>query len=316
MHNRLGAKIHAAKGAEMTDQSPPSPNTGAMSWVAAMPVVFIFLWSTGWLGAKYGLPYAEPFHFLAVRFTAAAILLLLFAVIAQAPRPATQRQVWDAVLVGALLHGVYLAGVFWSVAQGFPVGVSALINGLQPVLTALLAGPYLGERLSPRQWFGIALGFFGVALVVWDKIGPMHGQMAGALANTLGLIGITAGTLYQKRHGSSIDLRWSAAFQLCGAAVLLWVLATAFELGNISWTPTFVAALAWLILANSMGAFTLFYILIRRGAAAKVASLLYLVPPLVALEAWLLFGETLAPLAVLGLVVTASGVALVTKTND
>jgi drug/metabolite transporter (DMT)-like permease len=281
-----------------------------------MPVVFIFLWSTGWLGAKYGLPYAEPFNFLAVRFLIAAMLLTLFAVISRAPWPRTRRQIWDALLVGALLHGVYLAGVFWSVAQGFPVGISALINGLQPVLTALLAGPYLGERLNSRQWMGIALGFSGVALVVWDKLGPMDGQLAGALANTIGLAGITAGTLYQKRHGGGTNLRWGAAFQLCGAAGLLWILALFFETGEIDWSGQFIVSLVWLILANSMGAFTLFYILIRRGAASKVASLFYLVPPLVAIEAWLLFGEALAPIAILGMAITAGGVALVTKSAN
>jgi drug/metabolite transporter (DMT)-like permease len=300
------------------NKSNPSPpaNASAAPWIALMPVVFIFLWSTGWLGAKYGLPYAEPFHFLAVRFLIAAILLTLFAFISRAPLPDTRRQIWDALLVGALLHGVYLAGVFWSVAQGFPVGISALINGLQPVLTALLAGPYLGERLNSRQWMGIALGFSGVALVVWDKLGPMDGQLAGALANIIGLVGITAGTLYQKRHGGGTNLRWGAAFQLCGAAGLLWILALIFEIGGIVWSGQFVASLVWLILANSMGAFTLLYILIRRGAASKVASLFYLVPPLVAVEAWILFGEALAPVAILGMAITAGGVALVTKSAD
>ena len=278
-----------------------------------MPVIFIALWSTGWLGAKYGLPYAEPFSFLAVRFLSAAGLLALFAIVTRAPWPATGRQVFDALLVGVLLHGVYLAGVFWSVAQGFPVGISALINGLQPVLTALLAGPYLGERLAGRQWTGIVLGFSGVALVVWNKLGPVDGQMAGALANFIGLVGITVATLYQKRHGNSTNLRWGAAIQLTGAAALLWILAFALETREIVWSGPFVAALAWLVLVNSMGAFTLLYVLIRRGAASKVASLFYLVPPLVAIEAWFLFGEALGPLAILGMALTAAGVALVTR---
>ncbi len=285
---------------------------GHGAWIAAMPVVFILLWSTGWLGAKFGSPFAEPFTFLAVRFLAAAILLALFAVVTRAPLPGTRRQVLDAIFVGIGLHGVYLAGVFWSVAQGFPVGISALINGLQPVLTALLAGPYLGERLAGRQWAGIALGFTGVALVVWNKLGPMDGQMAAALANVVGLIGITAATLYQKRHGGGTNLRWGAALQLTGAAGLLWILALAFETGDIVWSGQFIAALVWLVLFNSMGAFTLLYILIRRGAASKVASLLYLVPPLVALEGWILFGETFGPLAILGMALTVAGVALVT----
>ena len=140
--------------------------------------------------------------------------------------------------------------------------------------------------------------------------------MTGALANVIGLVGITAGTLYQKRHGGGTNLRWEAAFQLCGAAGLLWILTLFFETGTIIWSAPFIASLVWLILANSMGAFTLFYILIRRGAAAKVASLFYLVPSLVAIEAWLLFGESLAPIAIFGMAVTASGVALVTKSTS
>ncbi|MBT6093928.1 MAG: DMT family transporter, partial [Rhodospirillaceae bacterium] len=146
-------------------------------------------------------------------------------------------------------------------------------------------------------------------------LGPLEGQMAGVLANFIGLAGITAGTLYQKRHGGGTNLRWGAAFQLCGAAGLLWILTVCFEIGAITWSAPFIVSLVWLVLANSMGAFTLFYILIRRDAAAKVASLFYLVPPLVAVEAWILFGETLAPVAILGMAVTASGVALVTKSN-
>jgi len=153
-------------------------------------------------------------------------------------------------------------------------------------------------------------------VVVGDKLGLLGGQLTGALANVIGLGGITAGTLYQKRHGGGTNLRWEAAFQLCGAAGLLWILTLFFETGTIIWSAPFIASLVWLILANSMGAFTLFYILIRRGAAAKVASLFYLVPSLVAIEAWLLFGESLAPIAIFGMAVTASGVALVTKSTS
>jgi len=282
-------------------------------WFAAMPGVFVLLWSTGWLGAKYGLPFAEPFSYLAYRFSIAAVLLALFALATGAVWPKDARQFVNAVLVGMLLHGVYLGGVFWSIAQGFPVGVSALINGLQPVLTAMLARPYLGERLNTRQWLGIMLGFSGVTLVVWHKIGPLDGQMAGAAANVIGMIGITMATLYQKRHGGTADLRSGAAIQLASAACLMWIIALAVERLEVTWTGTFIAVMAWMVLVNSLGAFSLLYILIRRGAASKVASLFYLVPPVVALEAWLLFGETMSPTAIAGMAMTALGVALVTR---
>lgn len=281
-------------------------------WVQAAPVLFVLLWSTGFIGAKFGLPYAEPFTFLAIRFAIVAALLTLIG-LALGRRWPRRGAVWRMALVGVLIHGCYLGGVFFAISRGVPAGVSALIVGLQPVLTALLAGPYLGERVTLRQWLGFGLGFAGVALVVWRSASGGSNEALGLAALVLALVGITAATLYQKRHGGSGDLVTSSALQFWAAALAMAVLSTAFETEVVAWTPEFVFALGWLVLVLSLGAITLLLYLIRRGAASQVASLFYLVPPTVAVEAYFLFGEQLGPLALAGLALAVLGVALVVR---
>ena len=279
--------------------------------LAAMPAVFVFLWSTGFIGAKFGLPYAEPLTFLALRF--AIVLGLLLALIAAtgAPWPRDPRQIAHIAVAGLLVHATYLGGVFASISQGVDAGVSALIVGVQPVLTAMLAGPLLGERVTARQWTGLALGTAGVGLVVWRKLGLGEGAPFGMALSVVGLVGIAAGTLYQKRFCAGMDLRTGSLVQFAASLALLAPLALLLETNEVRWTGEFIFAMFWMTLVMSLGAITLLMLLIRRGEASRVASLFFLVPPTTALIAWPLFGETLGPIALLGMALAAVGVALV-----
>ena len=279
------------------------------------PALFVLLWSTGFVGAKYGLPYAPPFTFLALRLAVAAALLAVLAAGLRSARIAAPGQYRRASVVGLLLHAGYLGGVFFAISRGVPAGVSAVIVSLQPVLTAVLAARVLGERPTARQWLGLALGVAGVALVVGPgaveagSAEPL--PLAGLLSCLVALVSGTLGTVYQKRHGDGIPLVWGTAVQYAAAATALGALALATEDVSISWTGHFVAALVWLVLVLSIGAVLLLLLLLRRGSAAGVSSLYYLVPPATAVEAYLLFGERLSALSLLGIAVTAVGVALV-----
>ncbi len=287
----------------------PAPQQGA--WTAVLPAVFVLLWSTGFIGAKLGLPYAEPMTFLTVRFAIAAAILLLLVLAVRAPWPKTWAAAGHIAMAGLLLHGGYLGGVFASINLGVEAGVSALIVSTQPLLTAIAAGPLLGERVSRRQWLGLLLGFSGVTLVVWRKLELGIGTPLGMMLSILALIGITAATLYQKRFCSDMPLRSGNVIQFAAAGVATGLIALALESRRIVWSGEFLFALAWLIFVLSLGAFFLLYILIRRGAASRVASLFYLVPPSTAVIAWLLFGETFGPVALVGMALTVTGVALV-----
>lgn len=282
-------------------------------WVAATPAVFVLLWSTGFIGAKLGLPHAEPFTFLMLRFICVAVLLAAAALVTGAPWPRSIEEVRRVVLAGLLIHGVYLGGVFSAIAHGVPAGVAALIVGLQPLLTAAAARVYLDERISPAQWLGLAIGLVGVGLVVADKLSPRASDLVGAGWAVIALLGMTAGTLYQKRHGGGMNLYTGSAVQFAGAALVFAPIALLFETMRIDWTGEFVFALGWLVIVLSIGAISLLYLMIRRGAAARVASLFYLTPAVTAVFAWALFGETLGPAAIAGMALAAAGVALVTR---
>jgi drug/metabolite transporter (DMT)-like permease len=285
----------------------------AVQWIAFAPGLFVLLWSTGFIFTKLGIPYAEPFTFLAIRFAISAAILASLAVAVRAPWPATWRARGHIVVAGLLLHGVYLGGVFSATAHGVPTGVVALIAGIQPLLTALLVGPLLGDRVSPRQWLGIVLGFGGVVLVVWERIAFGGATAAGIGFAVMCLAGITTGTLYQKRFCADLDLRSGTAVQLAGAMLFCIAVAAVTETMVVHWTGEFVFALGWLVLVLSIAAFSLLFTLLRRGAAARVASLFYLTPPTTALMGFALFGETLGWPAVLGMLVAAAGVALVNR---
>ncbi len=281
--------------------------------IAAIPAAFVLMWSTGFIGAKLGMPYAEPFTFLLLRFILVTATLTAAALVAGAPWPRSRGEILSICVVGVLIHGGYLGGIFKAISLGLPAGVAALIAGTQPLLTAIAAGPLLGERLRPRQWLGIGLGLVGVALVVGEKLTIGWNDVAGVALCLTAVFGITFGTLYQKRHGAAMDLRTGAAIQFMAAGLVMLGLALATERMSVTWSGEFVFALAWLVLVLSVGAVSLLYILIRRGAAAKVASLFYLVPPVTAAIAFVLFGEELGPLALAGMVVAVIGVALVTR---
>lgn len=276
------------------------------------PALFVFLWSTGFISAKLGLPYIEPMTFLVLRFLATALGFLAVVLWLGLAWP-SPRIILHQCVAGLLLQGVYLGGVFASLAAGVEAGASALIVGLQPLLVAAVAAPLLGERVAARQWLGLALGLLGVGLVVVEKLGRGLGTPAGVLLSVLALLGITAGTLYQKRFGAGVDLRVGNVFQFGVAAAATLVLALAFEDLAIDWTPSLIIALAWSILVLSFGAVTLLYVLIRKGAAARVSSLFFLVPPTTALMAWAMFDELLPPLAILGMAIAMAGVALVNR---
>jgi drug/metabolite transporter (DMT)-like permease len=282
-------------------------------WTSAAPALFVFLWSTGFVGARMGTPYAEPFTFLAIRMGFATLLLLLLCLAQRAPWPATPGAAGHIAVAGLLVHGAYLGSVFYAVALQVPLGQVALIAGLQPILTAWFARPLFGERLTRLQWLGMLLGFIGVALVVSSKTGTAMASPAGIGYCVTALLGITAGTLYQKRFCAGMDLRSGGVIQFAASGLLFVVGALAFETREVAWTGEFIFALAWLTLVLSLGAISLLYVLIRRGAATKVASLFYLTPPVTAVMAFALFGETLALSALAGMAVTAVGVALVVR---
>lgn len=282
-----------------------------------MPLLFVLLWSTGFIGAKFGLPYAEPLTFLSTRYVLVILLMTAIALAMRAPWPASPRAAFHIGVTGVLVHAVYLGGVFVAIHRGLPAGVTALVVGMQPLLTALGAGFLLGERVSKRQWAGLALGFIGVALVVGDKV-AVGGVTSAALIHMLepalaALAGITAGTLYQKRFCPRFDLRTGSVVQFLPTLALSALVASRSETMQIQWSGEFVFALLWLVVVLSIGAITLLNLLIRSGSAVNVASLFYLTPPTTALIAWAMFGETLAGLALAGMVVAVAGVWLARK---
>ena len=295
----------------MTPSSTPPSN--APHLIAAAPAAFVLLWSTGFIGSKYGIPYAEPFTLTVLRMIVVVTILLIVSVLMRAPWPRTPRAVMHIAVAGLLVHATYLSGVLYAIVHELPLGFVAMIAGLQPVATAVFAHLLLGERLNARQWFGMALGVAGVVLVIASKfsMGNLHG--AGLLAAILALCGITAGTLYQKRFCAAMDLRTGGVIQYSATGMVLAVLAMMFENRQVAWTPQFIGALLWLAVVLSIGAIGLLYLMIRRGAASQVASLFFLTPAVTALMAWALFGESLSILAIVGLAVTAAGVALVMR---
>ena len=292
--------------------SSPALTAGHRAALAAFaPLLFVVLWATGFIVARYGLPHAPPLAFLALRFALAIAVLCVMTVVARAPWPDRTRS-GHLVVSGLLIQAGYLSGVWCAIALGMPAGVSALIVNLQPILTAV-AGPWLGERVTRRQWAGLLLGFAGVALVVGER---MSAQGLSALTVGLcviALLSITGGTLYQKRYCPSFDLRTGSAIQYAASLAVVLPLSLLQEEGGFDWNTELVLALAWSVLALSVGAIFLMFALIRRGAATKVASLFYLVPLVTVLLAWLLFDEGFTPLAAAGLVVTTMGVAIVQR---
>ncbi|PQA76052.1 DMT family transporter [Rhodoferax sp. TS-BS-61-7] len=294
-----------------------SPHPQAVSTFTSLtPLLFVALWSTGFIGAKFGLPDAGPLTFLSLRYAIVLVLMGALAWATRAPWPRTAREWLHIGVSGLLVHAVYLGGVFIAIGHGLPAGVTALVVGLQPVLTALGAGVFLGERVRPTQWLGLALGFAGVALVVAHKVAASAGVdalLGMLLPAVIALLGITAGTLYQKRYCHAFDLRTGSVIQFLPSLLATLLVASQTETLQVHWSGAFVFALAWLVLVLSLGAVSLLNVLIRSGSAVNVASLFYLTPPATALIAWALFGETLTGLSLLGMAVTVFGVWLARK---
>jgi drug/metabolite transporter (DMT)-like permease len=280
--------------------------------VATAPVLFVLLWSTGFIGARYGLPYIEPLTFLAVRMGFVVLIMGAIAFIGRVSLP-KHAEIGHSLIAGSLVHGLYLGGVFTAISQGVPAGVSALIPGLQPILTSTIANRFMGETVTRMQWLGLALGLVGVLLVLHDRSIVLAGSTIGWIASFASLIGITLGTLYQKRFCGGIDWRVGNLIQYVGAGALFTVGAFAFETREIHWSAELIFALAWLVLVLSIAAIGLMYWLIRRSATTGFASLFYLVPAVTALFAFILFGERLDAVSIIGMIICAGGVVLANR---
>ena len=273
------------------------------------PWLFVALWSTGFIGARLGMPHTEPLTFLFVRYLAVIALMWGIAIATKAPWPARARDWWHIGIAGLMLHAGYLGGVFVAISLGLPAGVAALVVCLQPLLTAVCAGGLLGETVRARQWLGLLLGLAGVSLVVANKMGAVFTWQA-LLASVFALVAITFGTLYQKRFCPSFDWRTGVVAQFIPTAVVTGLCAWWFESGRMDFTGEMVFALGWLVLVLSVGAVSLLNWLIRQSSAVNVASLFYLVPPCTALVAWALFGESFSHLALWGMAMVVGGVYL------
>jgi drug/metabolite transporter (DMT)-like permease len=292
--------------------NPPTSNI----WITLTPAIFVVLWATGFIGAKFGLPYSEPLTFLVWRFGVVVVLFIIVSLVMKATWPKTPREAFHSLMTGMLIHGLYLGGVFWAIARGMPAGVSALIVGFQPIVTAIFAGLLLGEKISIKQWVGLMIGLAGLALVLGPRLpdgGMAWGDNIALLLNTIALGGITLGTIYQKAFVPSTDLRTGAVYQYIGGWLVVTLGMLLFEGGRIEWSPQLIGAMVWLVVALSFGATTLLMLLIRRGAVSKVATLFYLVPAVTSLIAWFLFDENLTPLQLAGVGVIMFAVWLATS---
>lgn len=283
-----------------------------MRYGLVIAAVFVLLWSTGFLGGKLGLPYAEPMTFLALRFGIVSIILAIWVTLT-GRQWLRLDQIKDQIIIGALVHFLYLGGVFAGLAQGVEAGVAAMIVGLQPIATALVARQFLGERLVGVQWLGMALGLLGVAIVIARKLEAGLGDPLGVLFCFSALLGIAFGSILQKSRSEHTPMQSGNAVQFLSGAVCCGIIAMIFETMQVEWTGEFIFALGWLIIVLSFGAVALLYWMIQRGAASEVASLFFLVPPCTAVFAWFLFDETLEWTKIVGMVITAIGVLLVNR---
>jgi drug/metabolite transporter (DMT)-like permease len=286
---------------------------GASAAYALAPALFVILWSSGFIGARLGVQYAEPFTVLLLRFSVVLSIMLPLSLLLRVSWPQSKGAAGHIAIAGILMQGGYLSGCFSAVYHGMPAGMIALITGLQPILTAFAAAPLLGERVSRVQWLGLALGFGGVAMVVWPKIG-LQGLDPVSVAWALeALCAITAGTLYQKRYCPSFDLRAGSVIQFVAAFAVLLPLALLTETMHIEWNARFIFAIGWLALVLSIGAVSLLFVLIKHGEATRVSSLFYLTPLATAAMAWFAFEEQLDWLALTGMLIGVTGVALVLR---
>lgn len=292
----------------------PVPGPGGSGWLRAMPAVFVLIWSTGFIVARYGMPYAPPLKFLAVRYALSLVCFGIWVALAKVAWPKERSQWGHLAVTGVLMQAGYLGGVWAAVHAGMGAGLVALLVGIQPVLTAIWLS-FNGGRISKRQWAGLVLGFAGLVLVVSRKFGQGTEVSALTMALTVfALLSITAGTLNQKRFVAPCDVRSASAVQMA-AALLVTLPFAAMESQGIEWNAHSTGAMAWSVLALSLGGSSLLYMLIQRGTATAVTSLLYLVPPCTAVMAWLLFAEPITLVTLLGIGLTAIGVSLVVRSE-
>ena len=282
-------------------------------WLRAMPVVFVLIWSTGFIVAKFGLPYAPPLTFLVIRYVLSILCFLVWIQLSGAAWPTRSSQWWHLGITGLLMHAGYLGGVWVAVKAGMGSGLIALVVSLQPVLTAVWVSQWAGQKISRLQCLGLTLGLGGLLLVVWRKLG-VGTEVSGftLAAAVFALLSITAGTLYQKNFVKANDVRTANVIQLL-AALLLTLPLSLLETESIIWNAEFIGAMAWAVLVLTLGGSSLLYLLLQRGAAMTVTSLLYLVPPTTALMAWALFGESITIATIVGTVLTVLGVSLVVR---
>jgi drug/metabolite transporter (DMT)-like permease len=281
------------------------------AWIKAMPAVFVLVWSTGFVVARYGMPHAPPMKFLALRYLLSVVCFAAWAFAARAAWPSDRNQLRHLAVTGVLMHAGYLGGVWAAVKLGMGAGLVALLVGLQPVLTAVWVA-WHGGQVSPRQRQGLTLGLAGLVLVVWQKLGLGEITALNLLLTLGALLSITAGTLYQKKFLAPCDVRTASLVQLSAAFVVTLPLAL-LEHEGMHWNGELIGAMAWSVLVLTLGGSSLLYLMIQRGAATAVTSLLYLVPPCTAVMAWLLFSEPITASAVAGLALTAFGVSLVVR---
>jgi drug/metabolite transporter (DMT)-like permease len=287
----------------------------APSWIASAPALFVVLWATGFVVARLSADHVEPLTFLSIRFPIAGALFLGIALYQRAVWP-NMKQAMHAGVAGALLHGGYLGAIYWAVAHGMPAGVSALIVGLQPLMTAFLAAAILGEQISTRHWFGLAVGILGVGLVVWPKLEMDNVAGITPLTTALcvfGALSVSLGTVYQKRFATGLHLASGGVWQYVGASLVVLIGAALSENFGFDGSIEAWVALGWSVIVLSLAAITLLMLLIRHGDVSRVSGLIYLVPAVAALTTYVVFGETLVPIQILGMAVCAGAVFIVTR---
>lgn len=301
------ARAATADSAGAAAPARPDPLHGVL-----VPALFVLLWSSGFAACKAGVAHASGLSYLLIRFAAAAAILVVVSIALRASWPKTKAQWLHLGVAGALIHAAYLGPNFWAASHGFPVGITALIGALQPLLTAVLAAAFLAEHVTRKQWIGLTLGLVGIVMVLDDRIAFDWSRPVELMWVAVGLVSVTVGTLYQKRFCGFQDLRSGPAIQLAAASVFIAIAHPFVEPFRVDWTPQFIVALAWLVFLSA----TLYGImaaLFKRGAATRVASLFYLAPPITSLALWFFFDEKLGALAMAGMAVTVAGVALAAR---
>ena len=281
-----------------------------------IPIVFVLLWSTGFVGAKYAMPYADPFWFLTIRslLTIGFLVVLIFLF---RKRLYLDNRAFQQLFIGLLIHGGYLGGVFFAISRGMPAGITAVIVGVQPLLTAVFSSSFGGERLKPRIWFGLILGLIAIVLVIFDAKGLSGDRVSkeGIFAAIIALTSISAGTIFQKKWGQGTPFLMSTIYQYIGASIAFLALSLRLDNQVIEWVPSLVMSLLWLVCGLSIGAILLLMYMIREGQVTKVASFFYLVPPVVMIEGYFLFGEKIGLVGILGAVLVVCSIMIVTKSD-